>query len=86
MRDRLPDNRPYAQQSGYDKRWLRIRKAVLATEPLCCHCAERGQVTLADLADHIIPLPEGNHSIDNLQPLCARCHAVKTVTERSAKG
>ena len=24
--------------------------------------------------------------IDNLQPLCARCHAVKTVTERSAKG
>ena len=59
---------------------------VLAAEPLCRHCAERGQVTPADLVDHIIPLPSGNYSIDNLQPLCSRCHAVKTAAERTAKG
>ena len=50
------------------------------------HCVERGQVKPADLVDHIIPLPQGNHSIDNLQPSCSRCHAVKTAAERTAKG
>ena len=32
-----------------------------------------------------IPLPAETHSIDNLQPLCSRCHVVKTAAERSAK-
>ncbi|MDE2901799.1 MAG: HNH endonuclease signature motif containing protein [Chloroflexota bacterium] len=84
-RQRLPDARPPAHHRGYDKRWRRIRDAVLAREPLCRHCAERGRVVAAVLVDHIIPLPEGTHRVDNLQPLCTRCHAVKTAAERSAK-
>ena len=39
-RNRLPDNRLTAHKRGYDKRWQRIRNAVLASEPLCRHCKE----------------------------------------------
>jgi len=59
---------------------------VIATEPLFRHCGERGQFTPADLVDHIIPLPPGIHSIDNLQPLCSRRQAVKTAAEWTSKG
>ncbi|MCY4115512.1 MAG: HNH endonuclease signature motif containing protein [Caldilineaceae bacterium] len=83
-RNRLPDNRLPAHKRGYDKRWQRIRNAVLANEPLCRHGAEHGRLTAAVPVDHIVPLPLGTHSIDNLQPLCAGCHAVKTAAERSA--
>ena len=84
-RIRLPDSRPPAHKRGYDKRWQRIRKAALANEPQCRPCAERGRLTAAVLVDHILPLPEGHHSFENLQPLCAGCHSVKTAAERSAK-
>ena len=83
-RRRLPNHRAPSHKRGYDKRWERIRAAVLASEPLCRHCTQQGRLTSAVLVDHIVPLPRGSHSIDNLQPLCASCHAVKTVSERSA--
>lgn len=79
---RLPDTRPPAHRRGYDKRWKRIRDGVLAREPLCRHCAGRGRMTAAELVDHIVPLPLGTHDVDNLQPLCRSCHAVKTAAER----
>ena len=85
-RPRQVDHRPPASRRGYDKRWRRIRNAVLAAEPLCRHCAEAGRVTAAVLVDHIVPLPAGTHDRENLQPLCQRCHAVKTAGERRREG
>lgn len=58
------------------------RSAVLVAEPLCRHCAEAGRVKAAALVDHIVPRPAGAHDLNNLQPLCQRCHAVKTASER----
>ena len=86
-RDRQHDDRPPAHKHGYEKRWRRIRNAVLAAEPLCPHCCSRvGRVTAAVSVDHIVPLPEGDHDPQNLQPLCSRCHAIKTAKEQACKG
>lgn len=79
-RPRQLDPRPPASQRGYDRRWRRIRNAVLAEEPLCRHCAA------AVLVDHILPQPAGTHDRENLQPLCQQCHAVKTAGERQLEG
>ena len=37
-------------------RWRRCRSAVLAHEPLCRRCKERGRVTAATEVHHIEPL------------------------------
>lgn len=71
---------------GYNKRERHIRNAVLTAELLCLHCSGRGEGTLADMVDHILFLAEGNHRIGNQQPLCSRCHAIKTAAVRTAKG
>lgn len=63
--------------------WSRIRRAVFAREPLCRSCLARNKTVGAEEVDHIIPLHlGGGHDFDNLQPLCRRCHAAKTETER----
>lgn len=66
-----------------------LRLLVLAREPVCRRCTERGRPGVpATQADHIIP-HEGDWSLftdlDNLQALCARCHSIKTINERRRK-
>lgn len=65
-------------------RWKRLRRAVLADEPLCRQCAQDGQTTLATVIDHIQP-HRGDDTLAydraNLQPLCARHHGTKTAQE-----
>jgi 5-methylcytosine-specific restriction protein A len=56
--------------------WRRLRAVVLAEEADCRVCGER-----ATVVDHIVPhLGDLMVFLDrrNLQPLCKRCHAVKT--------
>jgi 5-methylcytosine-specific restriction protein A len=63
-------------ERGYGWRWQKRRKAQLEAEPLCCMCQEEGRVTLATVADHIIPHkgdPELFHG--PLQSLCASHHS-----------
>lgn len=70
------------QQRGYDRDWLRLRKAKLAHDPLCEECRRRGRRTPATTVDHI----EEFHGLDdplrlewsNLQSLCAHCHQRKS--------
>lgn len=39
----------------------------------CVLCGASSGLTI----DHIIPMPEGDNSIDNIQPLCMACNAAK---------
>jgi 5-methylcytosine-specific restriction protein A len=73
---------------GYDARWNRIRRWVLAEEPICrCgpECCPTGCGRPSEVVDHISPReverlagrdPERR---ENLQALAASCHGRKTV-------
>lgn len=62
------------------------RGGILANEPLCRHCAEKGITAVAEDVDHIIPLENGGeYSVENACPLCKPCHKAKTAKDRGYK-
>ena len=73
--------RPSSTQRGYDRDWQRLSKWVRAGEPICRMCKKN----VAQCVDHIQPLRQGGArlDVDNLQPLCYRCHAIKTRKDSS---
>lgn len=74
---------------GYDSKWRNERLVYLKTYPLCARCAKKGIVEPATVVDHIIP-HRGNKKLfwdkKNWQPLCKKCHDIKTSTEDGAFG
>ena len=65
-------------------RWRRLRRAILAREPLCRTCLAGGDTREAEELDHIKPLakrPDLAWAPSNLQPLCRPCHSAKTAHE-----
>jgi 5-methylcytosine-specific restriction endonuclease McrA len=57
-------------------RWKMRRKSQLQQHPLCAHCASKGLVVVAVIADHVRP-HKGNWNefwMGKLQSLCSRCH------------
>ena len=82
------DRRESASRRGYDRRWRRLRKAVLSASPLCVDPFEnhRGYPVPAVVVDHIKPLNDGgtNHPA-NLQTLCKSCHDKKTQNDVKAR-
>lgn len=68
------------------KAWRIVREdALLRDLGLCQHCLKQKRITLADMVDHIIPIKvewDLRLSIDNLQSLCNRCHAIKTAEDK----
>lgn len=72
---------------GYGAQWRRLRAMVLRREPLCRRCTADGRLVGADVVDHVRPLSQGGtNAMDNLQPLCKRCHDNKTSTEDGGFG
>jgi 5-methylcytosine-specific restriction protein A len=72
-----------AHARGYGAHWQRLRAVVLGREPLCRPCSQRGKTTAATQVDHVTPKARGGTDDDqNLQPICAACHAAKTRDER----
>lgn len=65
--------------------WRAIRSSVLAAEPLCRECAQKGITRGANHVDHING-DATNNDPSNLQPLCAPCHSRKTATEDGGFG
>lgn len=67
--------------------WRKLRKQVLAEEPLCRHCAAQGLVVPATEVDHINNDPSDNRhdpsdrSKSNFQSLCRPCHSIKTMSD-----
>jgi hypothetical protein len=66
------------------KEWRNVSKAVRTAEPLCRECMRTGRIKPATLVDHIRPIRQGGakYDLDNLQPLCTRCHNKKSATEK----
>ena len=59
--------------------WRKLRKQVLAEEPLCRHCAAQGLTVPATEVDHM--RGAADNSRDALQSLCKPCHSIKTMAE-----
>lgn len=67
-------------------RWQAARAIVMARQPLCVSCLERGLTTQADDVDHVLGLaerPDLAFEVSNLAPLCRPCHVKKEAKVRS---
>ncbi len=59
-----------------------LRRRRLALHPVCAGCAKLGLVVPTEFIDHILALAAGGEDVDeNVQGLCALCHAIKTAEE-----
>jgi 5-methylcytosine-specific restriction endonuclease McrA len=77
---RFDPPRESSSKRGYGRAWQRLRGLVLAGEPLCRRCLERGITRAATDVDHV----DGNVrnlKRKNLMPLCHSCHSRKTVAK-----
>lgn len=65
--------------------WRRVRAQQLRDEPLCRECKKTERVTMATIADHVVPISEGGAIFDpeNHQSLCKPCHDRKSIKEGS---
>lgn len=82
------DGRPSASARGYDRAWLRLARAFLATHPRCALCVEAGVFTAAEVVDHIVPVcdrPDLRLDPANLQALCRSHNARKATAEKRAR-
>ena len=57
--------------------WRKLRRSVLASEPLCRMCIAQGKTVPATDVDHRDNNP-ANNDLVNLQPLCKTHHSLKT--------
>lgn len=64
-------------------RWLRLRRAVLTSHPLCERCGDQGYITPATEVHHRRPVEYGvtyaekcrlMYDVNNLRALCHDCH------------
>ena len=73
-------------ERGYGTTWDKLRKIIINRDgALCQPCQAQGMVTPMTAVDHIIPKHKGGtDASDNLQCICAPCHATKTEAEAAA--
>ena len=81
------DNDPTYQRFYNSAAWKRVRDNVMRDWDYTCRlCWERdGIYTRAVLVDHIIEVRDDwdmRLEYSNLQPLCTKCHNIKTYNER----
>jgi 5-methylcytosine-specific restriction protein A len=75
-------NTPYTTARLGGRKLQRLRAQLFDREPFCRCCLAHGNIRLADIRDHIVPLAEGGTDDDaNIQPLCKECSALKTQQE-----
>lgn len=78
-RPRAPDARPSAAARGYCSRaWKLARREALVRDAYQCRQCSRVVTGKEAHVDHIVPKSHGGSDLlDNLQTLCASCHAKK---------
>ncbi len=68
---------------GYGAAWRRLRKRILARDPVCRGCFVAGSTDV----DHVVPRSQGGSDHpSNLQGLCRSCHSSKTAREDGGFG
>ena len=70
------------------KDWINLRNAYRMANPLCEECKKAGKIVPMEAVDHVLSTtdyPELALSYDNLQSLCATCHAKKTGTDTAIR-
>lgn len=76
--------RPSSAERGYDADWQRLRRMMLAEQPLCVMCLDEGRVTPATEVHHRDGNPRNNDPA-NLMPLCKPCHSRITNREQGGR-
>ena len=77
------EDRPRANERGYNARWRKARKRYLTKHPLCVECLKKDPPMYreATVVDHIRP-HRGDPVLfwdeSNWQALCKECHDLKT--------
>lgn len=77
--------RPSAAKRGYGRPWQKASKEFLRRRPICAQCRKDGRTTAAAVVDHKTPHKGDQRlfwDVSNWQPLCKRCHDVKTAREQ----
>lgn len=76
-------HRPSAAKRGYGRRWGRLRRMVLSSQPKCSGWPKGTKCwSAANEVDHIVPKVDGgSDQLSNLQGLCKPCHSRKTLEE-----
>jgi len=74
-------DRPSSSTRGYNRNHYRLRKMVMADQPLCLLCEAEGRIVPGVELDHIDGDP-WNLERENLQMLCKKHHSVKTVRKQ----
>lgn len=86
---REESRRGSSSERGYSAAWQRARAGYLRNHPLCAEHQKRGVLVPATVVDHIVP-HKGDKDLfwdsSNWQPLCKRCHDIKTATRDGGFG
>ena len=89
IQQRSDAQRGSSTERGYSSAWQRARAYYLSAHPLCRMHEQQGRVEPATVVDHIKP-HRGDKALfwdsDNWQPLCKRCHDIKTAREDGGFG
>ena len=77
-RAKVDERRGNAAERGYDSDWMKLRAWYLARHPMCEDCLAEGNVTVATLVHHVVPISRGGARLDerNLRAMCERHHDV----------
>lgn len=88
-RQAMDERRGSSAERGYSYAWQKARAGFLRNHPLCKAHDDKGEVVPATVVDHIVP-HRGDRALfwdsSNWQPLCKRCHDIKTAREDGAFG
>ncbi len=75
------DNRGTAHERGYTAHHRKLRKMVMAEQPICAECIRQGELS-PGVEMHHIDGDVWNTDRDNVEMLCKRHHSQITVREQ----
>lgn len=72
---------PFYHSNG----WRKSSERFIADNPLCCECQKAGRLEPSKVTDHIVPkdICKDPWDRDNWQPLCRKCHSMKSAKDKT---